>query len=146
MYKNPLWTYFTFLHFISTFSSITNLAQQQSAIAQLTKEGITHFCSGVIRNSSKHPRNACDLAYDEPGYPYCFNTVPTSMFLAFFLQGFFKLKGQPLAQGSVWYLSQIFPIMLYLLWFMIRTMHLEVLLLNIRTPIGNRWQESTLCS
>jgi len=28
------------------FSSITNLAQQQSAIAQLTKavEGITHFC------------------------------------------------------------------------------------------------------
>jgi len=46
MYKNPLWIYFTFPGFVSTFYSIANPAQQQSAIAQLTKgvEGITHFC------------------------------------------------------------------------------------------------------
>jgi len=43
-------------------------------------------------------------------------------------------------------LAQIFPIMLYLLRFMMHTMDLEMPLLHIRAPIGNRWQESTIYS
>ena len=39
-----------------------------------------------------------------------------------------------------------FPVMLYLLRSMMHTMDLEVPLLHIRAPIGNRWQESTIYS
>ena len=55
-------------------------------------------------------------------------------------------KVRTAAQESVWRLSQTFPIMLYLLRFVMHTMDLEVPLLHIRTPIGNRWQESTMYS